>query len=107
MTESIQLKVKVEIERCRILVDPNHDIFNVTISNDDGEWYETFGSDSDLQHFLKGLQVHAEIMGSRLEIPEVPLKPGSVWNLDLEATRESPSPDELDRKMGTLGITSA
>jgi hypothetical protein len=65
-------RISIKINRVRIKLDPYHDLFNISICCDSGEWRHTAGSESDLRLFLEGVQAGAAMMGGQLTMPEIP-----------------------------------
>ena len=49
--------VKAKIDRIRINTDPQIDVFEITLTRqaDKGEWRETFGSEREVEIFLRGV----------------------------------------------------
>lgn len=71
--------IKIEINRIRINLDPIHDVFNIVINGDDGEWRHTAGSEANIRTFLEGVRAGIAVMGGRLKEPIfVPRQPTSI-----------------------------
>lgn len=71
MTFAPNQQVKLKIRRIRIHTDPHHDIFEVTLSTDTGEWKETAGSKAELEILLAGVRAGAGILGGYLGTQDV------------------------------------
>ena len=67
--------LKVTITRHEVVLDPPIQVFHVEVENEGGSWEETWGSERELQVFLRGMKVGVEMSGGRfLAEPEIPEK---------------------------------
>ncbi len=66
--------ITAKVERLQAYLSPVLDVFNLELLNSTGAWGESFGSESDLRLFLKGVRAGAEMAGAMFKEPEIPMK---------------------------------
>jgi hypothetical protein len=79
--------MKITIHSRAVLSDPSLLVYQVELEHD-GIWRESFGSKSDLVHFLRGVEAFYNMAtGGLLRLPDIPTRP----NETVSKTTDAPS----------------
>jgi hypothetical protein len=69
------MDLKIAVERVRLLLEHEVDVFPVTVESKHGVWEETAASEHDLRTFLQGLEAGCAMCGQFISLPDMPTEP--------------------------------
>lgn len=69
---NIPSSVRANVTRCQVYIHPLVDVFHVELITDESVWEESYGSEAELNAFLKGVQAGCSMVGHLFIRPEIP-----------------------------------